>query len=145
MDVPADNVRSGAGDILIVGDTPANLRLLFDMLVEEGYRVRVAPNGELALRNARAAVPELILLDIAMPGLSGYEVCAQLKADQALRAVPVLFLSAMDQPEDIVRAFAGGEQRDDVDFESLIQAADQSLYGAKQAGRNRVQARGRGE
>lgn len=106
MDLPEEQQNSPAkGDILIVDDTPANLRLLFDVLVEQGYRVRVASNGQLALRSARAMPPELILLDIAMPELSGYDVCAHLKADPQLKSVPIIFVSAMDQLDGVVRAF----------------------------------------
>jgi len=96
------------GEILIVDDIPANLRLLNDMLTEQGYKVRPARNGELALMNARATPPDLILLDIKMPGLSGYEVCEQLKADPRTRHIPILFLSALGQTEDKVKAFTLG-------------------------------------
>jgi two-component system sensor histidine kinase/response regulator len=97
-----------AGDILIVDDIPANLRLLVAMLAEQGYKVRPALNGELALMNARAAPPDLILLDIKMPGLSGYQVCEQLKADPRTRDIPVLFISALDETLDKVKAFHTG-------------------------------------
>jgi DNA-binding response OmpR family regulator len=97
-----------SGNILIVDDTPANLRLLSGMLAEQGYRVRLAPSGKLALMNAQAKSPDLILLDIKMPGMNGYEVCEQLKADPRTRDIPVIFLSALDQTEDKVKAFAHG-------------------------------------
>ena len=97
-----------AGDILIVDDTPANLRLLSSMLTQQAYTVRLAPNGKLALLNAQADPPDLILLDIKMPGLSGYEVCEQLKADPRTRDVPIIFISALDQTEDKVKAFTHG-------------------------------------
>ena len=96
------------GDILIVDDTPANLRLLAGMLTDQGYKVRPAPNGRLALTAARAAPPDLILLDINMPGMNGYEVCAALKADPQTRDVPVIFISALDQTEDKIEAFTLG-------------------------------------
>lgn len=96
------------GDILIVDDTPANLRLLAGMLTEQGYKVRPAPNGKLALMAARAAPPDLILLDINMPDMNGYEVCAALKDDPLTRAIPVIFISALDQTEDKVKAFTLG-------------------------------------
>ncbi len=96
------------GDILIVDDAPANLRLLSGMLVEQGYKVRSALNGKLALTGAKAAPPDLILLDINMPGMSGYEVCAQLKADPRTRDIPIIFISALDQIEDKVAAFTLG-------------------------------------
>jgi signal transduction histidine kinase len=95
-------------DILIVDDTPANLQLLAGMLRERGYKVRPAPNGETALRAAHASPPDLILLDITMPGMDGYEVCRRLKADPRLRDIPVLFISALSDAEDKVRAFHAG-------------------------------------
>ncbi len=103
-----DAERSIVGNILIVDDTPANLRLLSNMLKEQDYKVRSAPNGELALKSARAIPPDLILLDIKMPGMNGYEVCEQLKADPRTRDIPVIFISALDQTEDKVRALTFG-------------------------------------
>ncbi len=96
------------GDILVVDDTPANLRLLSGMLSEQGYKVRSAPNGKLALMGAKAAPPDLILLDINMPGLNGYQVCEQLKADPKTHDIPVIFISALDQTEDKIEAFTIG-------------------------------------
>jgi len=96
------------GEILIVDDTPANLRLLSALLTEHGYRARPARNGKLALMSAQAAPPDLILLDIRMPDLSGYEVCEQLKADPRTRDIPVIFISALDQTEDKIKAFTFG-------------------------------------
>jgi len=78
------------------------------MLGEQGYNVRLAPNGKLALMGAQAVPPDLILLDIKMPVLSGYEVCAQLKADPRTRDIPIIFISALDQTEDKVKAFTLG-------------------------------------
>jgi PAS domain S-box-containing protein len=97
-----------ATDILIVDDAPENLRLLFDMLTAHGYHVRVAPGGALALRAARSARPDLVLLDIMMPGLDGYAVCTQLKADPHTADVPILFLSASTGTRGIVKAFEVG-------------------------------------
>ncbi len=95
-------------DILVVDDTTANLQLLTGMLKERGYKVRPAPSGETALRAAQASPPDLILLDITMPGMDGYEVCSRLKADPRLREIPVLFISALDESEEKVRAFEVG-------------------------------------
>ncbi len=92
-------------DILVVDDTPANLDLLLSMLTERGYRIRPAPSGELALRSAFAKPPDLVLLDVNMPGMDGYEVCERLQANDATRHVPVIFLSALDEVLDKVRAF----------------------------------------
>lgn len=95
-------------NILVVDDTPANLQLLVNMLKQRGYKARPVPSGELALRAARASPPDLILLDVTMPGLNGYEVCAQLKEDPKLREIPVLFISALNDTEDKLRAFQSG-------------------------------------
>ncbi|NEP55281.1 MAG: response regulator, partial [Moorea sp. SIO3C2] len=78
--------------LLIVDDQPDNLRLLSTMLKDEGYEVRRALSGTLALRNVQAHPPDLILLDINMPELSGYEVCQALKADAKTRSIPIIFL-----------------------------------------------------
>ncbi len=96
------------GDILIVDDTPANLRLLAQMLTEQGYKVRPVPNGRLALNAVKAAHPDLILLDIKMPDMDGYAVCERLKADSQTADIPVIFISAMDQTQDKLKAFAAG-------------------------------------
>lgn len=96
------------GNILVVDDTPANLRLLSQMLSERGYKVRAVRSGPQALRAAQAAPPDLILLDILMPEMDGYEVCQRLKADERTRDIPILFISALGETEDKVRAFAAG-------------------------------------
>ena len=75
--------QKAEGEVLIVDDTPANLRLLKEILQEAGYEVRPAGDGEMALRSIGVRPPELILLDIRMPGMDGYEVCRTLKADPA--------------------------------------------------------------
>jgi signal transduction histidine kinase len=95
-------------DILIVDDTPDNIRFLSSMLLEQGYRVRKALNGNMAITAVRTLLPDLILLDISMPGMSGYEVCQQLKEDAETSTVPIIFLSALDAVEDKVRAFQVG-------------------------------------
>ncbi len=94
--------------IVVVDDTPENLRLLSDMLSEEGYRVRVAPSAERALATIQKERPDLILLDIVMPDADGYEVCRQLKADARLKDVPVIFVSALNEVFDKVTAFSVG-------------------------------------
>lgn len=96
------------GDILIVDDHPNNLALLAGILQEVGFGVRAANNGTRALSVAAAAPPELILLDIQMPELNGYEVCAKLKLDERLKAIPVIFISALDDTFDKVKAFETG-------------------------------------
>jgi eukaryotic-like serine/threonine-protein kinase len=96
------------GDILIVDDNPVNLNVLSGMLGEQDFRVRVATGGRRALMAARTCAPDLIMLDINMPDMDGYEVCRQLKADEATRDVPVIFISALDETMDKVRAFESG-------------------------------------
>jgi two-component system sensor histidine kinase/response regulator len=94
--------------ILIVDDLPNNLRLLSIMLTEKGYQVRKAINGQMALNTVRSLIPDLILLDINMPDLNGYQVCEQLKADEKTREIPVIFISALDDVLDKVKAFQVG-------------------------------------
>lgn len=96
------------GDILIVDDNPNNLRLLSTTLAAQGYAVRKALNGQRAIASARAEPPDLILLDIKMPEMDGYEVCQHLKADEQTRAIPVIFISALDEVLDKVKAFSAG-------------------------------------
>ena len=96
------------GNILIVDDTPANLRLLSQMLAERGYRVRPVPDGSLALAAVQAECPDLILLDIRMPEMNGYQVCKRLKADAPTCDIPIIFISALDAIQDKVKAFAVG-------------------------------------
>ncbi len=96
------------GNILIVDDTPVNLSLLSRMLTAEGYQVQAAPNGAQALEAARSVFPDLILLDILMPEMDGYEVCERLKADARTSEIPIIFISALDRTEDKIRAFAVG-------------------------------------
>jgi sigma-B regulation protein RsbU (phosphoserine phosphatase) len=100
-------VGPGAG-ILVVDDTPANLQVLAGMLKDRGYKVRPVPGGQLALRAARRDPPDLILLDINMPDMNGYEVCDRLKADDALKGIPVIFISALTDQLDKVKAFTTG-------------------------------------
>jgi PleD family two-component response regulator len=95
-------------DILIVDDTPENLRFLSTMLAEQGYEVRKALNGPMALATVQADPPDLILLDIKMPEMNGFEVCEQLKAQEKTGEIPVIFLSALDDVLDKVKAFNVG-------------------------------------
>jgi two-component system, sensor histidine kinase and response regulator len=95
-------------DILIIDDTPENLRLLSSALTERGYRVRSVISGARALMGAQAAPPDLIMLDIRMPDMDGYEVCQHLKANERTCAVPVIFINALDEVLDKVKAFTSG-------------------------------------
>ncbi|MBD2312846.1 response regulator [Desertifilum sp. FACHB-1129] len=94
--------------ILVVDDNPGNLKLLTQLLTKEGYKVRVAPNGNLALKSVEATPPDLILLDVNMPDMDGYTVCHKLKASAHTREIPVIFVSALDEPLNKVNAFTAG-------------------------------------
>ncbi len=95
-------------DILIVDDTLANLQLLSTLLKEEGYKVRPANNGVLALQAVAKKKPDLILLDIKMPDMNGYEVCEVLKSNPETKNIPVLFISALNDVADKIKAFNAG-------------------------------------
>ena len=95
-------------DILIVDDKPDNLRLLSAMLSERGYKVRCVVDGATALLGAQSKPPDLVLLDVKMPEMNGYEVCRRLKSNASINDIPVIFLSALDESEDKVEAFACG-------------------------------------
>lgn len=95
-------------DILLVDDSAANLRLLAQILGERGYRVRAVTSGPRALASAELTPPDMILLDIRMPEMDGYEVCRQLRANPRTAEAPVLFISALDDIQDKVAAFAAG-------------------------------------
>lgn len=97
-----------AEDILVVDDKPENIRLLSAILKDQGYKVRKAIDGEMALEAVKTAIPDLILLDITMPNMNGYQVCQHLKADQKTAEIPIIFISALDEAFDKVKAFAVG-------------------------------------
>ncbi|MCJ7524682.1 MAG: response regulator [Candidatus Aminicenantes bacterium] len=94
--------------IMVVDDTPANLRLLQEMLQAKGHRVLAFANGKMALNAAAKSPPDLILLDINMPEMNGFEMCERLKADAALKEIPVLFISALTETTDKIKAFSVG-------------------------------------
>jgi sigma-B regulation protein RsbU (phosphoserine phosphatase) len=100
--------KEARGDILVVDDMPSNLRLLSQTLAEKGYGVRTVTSGPRALESARTSPPDLILLDVRMPEMDGYEVCTQLKQDERTAHIPIIFISALDQVEDKVQAFQYG-------------------------------------
>jgi signal transduction histidine kinase len=97
-----------AASILVVDDTLPNLELLSEMLKARGYRVRPVPSGDLALQAARSNPPDLVLLDVHMPEMDGYEVCERLKADEKLQDIPVLFISGLSEITDKVKGFRVG-------------------------------------
>lgn len=96
------------GDVLIVDDLADNLRVLSNTLLNQGYRIRAVRSGMMALLGAKAVPPDVILLDVRMPEMDGYEVCRQLKADPRLCQIPVIFLSALDEITDKSKAFEVG-------------------------------------
>ena len=100
--------RPHHGNIMIVDDNPANLKLLEDLLRRHGYEMRSFPRGRLALAAADQEPPDLILLDINMPEMNGYEVCERLKASERLSEIPVIFISALNALEDKVKGFRAG-------------------------------------
>lgn len=97
-----------ASQILVVDDTPANLKLITEILAGRGYRVRAASSGRLALKTVAVELPDLILLDVKMPDMDGYEVCRRLKADSRSRMIPVIFISALADTEDKIQGFQAG-------------------------------------
>lgn len=108
MGASTDAGREEPERILLVDDNPTNLQVLFQTLNGQGYKLLVAKSGEAALDIARKVHPQLILLDIMMPGLNGYQVCEQLKGDPDTRDAAVIFLSALDDTKDKVRGFELG-------------------------------------
>lgn len=96
------------GNILIIDDNPENLRLLSRMLIRRGYEVRQALNGMIALRAIEIQLPDIVLLDIMMPQMDGYEVCKQIKNNPETADIPVIFLSALDEVQNKIKGFAAG-------------------------------------
>ena len=94
--------------VMVVDDSPDNLTVLEKMLREQGYRVVAFPRGDLALKAAARKPPDLILLDIMMPGMDGFAVCERLKADATLKEIPVLFISGLSETRDKIAAFSAG-------------------------------------
>ncbi|MCC3407507.1 MAG: response regulator [Microcoleus sp. PH2017_10_PVI_O_A] len=101
-------MNESQGQIFIIDDTPANLHLLVNLLKEKGYLTRAFPSGKLALAVIEKSSPSLILLDIQMPQMNGYEVCQHLKANESTADIPVIFISALDEMMDKVKAFSVG-------------------------------------
>lgn len=106
--MPNQSTQAQKADILVIDDTPENLHLLSTMLTERGYKVRSVTKGMTGLRGAQAAPPDLILLDVNMPQMNGYEVCQHLKNDDRTCEIPVIFISALGDVLDKVKAFQVG-------------------------------------
>ncbi len=96
------------GTVMIVDDTPANIGVLFDSLSDLGYKVLVAKDGESGLSKIRQEFPDLVLLDVMMPGTDGFEVCRELKKDEATKDIPIVFMTALTDTEEKIRAFDAG-------------------------------------
>ena len=94
--------------VLIVDDNPTNIKVLFEILKQAGFRVSVAKSGQSALSKVQDALPSLILLDVMMPGIDGLETCRRLKANPETQEIPIIFLSALDEVNNKVKAFAVG-------------------------------------
>lgn len=105
---PAAGGPAHAATVLVVDDTPANLRVLAELLSAQGHRVRVAASGQRAIEAVRLEPPDLVLLDVSMPGMDGYACCRALKADPATAAIPVIFLTAHAGTEHVLAGFAAG-------------------------------------
>ena len=105
---PDTNKHLSPGTILVVDDNPNNLRLLYDELTKHSYTVKSAINGTMALKWLEKNKPDLILLDIRMPEMDGYEVCQRIKSDDSTREIPVIFISALLNVDDKVSAFKAG-------------------------------------
>jgi DNA-binding NtrC family response regulator len=103
-----DQIKPVEAKILIVDDQPPNRDILIKALEPRGYKILSAPSGEIALRIAQRALPDLILLDILMPGLSGFKVCQQLKQEPSTQDIPVIFVTARDETEDVLEGFRLG-------------------------------------
>jgi two-component system sensor histidine kinase/response regulator len=103
-----ETVRKDASSILMVDDNPVNLQVLTSMLRQSGWRPRPVTSGRLGLQAARNEPPDLVLLDVNMPDMNGYQVCEQLKADARLAEIPVIFISALGEVLDKVRGFQAG-------------------------------------
>src|SRR4051812_34088096 len=102
--MPNLSERRGNAVVLIVDDAPENLAMLHDSLDEAGFTVLVASSGEAALARARDTLPDIILLDAVMPGMDGFAVCRQLRAEIATRHIPVLFMTGLTETEHVLAA-----------------------------------------
>ncbi len=102
-----NEVRSQAS-ILVVDDTRANIGFLLETLSQAGYRVRIAPDGDTALEQIQYSPPDLVLLDVMMPGIDGFETCRRIRELPQISQLPVIFMTALSDTQDKVRAFAAG-------------------------------------
>ena len=123
---------SSPAKILVVDDTPNNVKLLADVLTVKGFTVATAASGEEALSKIAADMPDLVLLDVMMPGLSGYDVCRRIRADPNTRTLPVVILTSSKEEQDVVNSYLMGVNsyvRKPVDFVQFVEAIRQlGLY-----------------
>lgn len=122
-----NNSGSNKDTILIVDDTPANLGVISNYLKESGFKTPVASNGELAIQRAKHVRPDLILLDILMPGMDGYETCQKLKEDPETSNIPIIFMTSLNDTEHKVKGFQSGA----VDYISKPVEQDELLARVK--------------
>jgi len=101
-------MKEGKATIMVVDDTPENLVLISRILLPEGYKVMTLPDGQMAIDAIKTTSPDLILLDVMMPGMDGFAVCSRLKADPRTASIPIIFISALSEPLDKVKAFETG-------------------------------------
>ena len=101
--IEAPEAAVQAARVLVVDDTPQNVKLLEDLLAFHGYEVEVAGDGEEALEAVRRKPPDLLLLDVVMPGLTGYDVCRTIRADPALAMLPIVMVTALEAREERVK------------------------------------------
>lgn len=104
---PVEKQKAG-GLILIVDDEPKNLQFMGTILRHSNYEIEFASSGKLALKKMRANKPDLILLDVMMPGMDGWQVCGELRADKELKDIPVIFMTALTSQEDVMHCFEVG-------------------------------------
>jgi DNA-binding response OmpR family regulator len=103
-----DNPNAVGGTIMIVDDTPANLALLSDTLSEANYRVLVATDGLSAIEQIDYLKPDIILMDVMMPGIDGFETCRRLKANPLTQSIPILFMTGLSELTNLLRGFGEG-------------------------------------
>ncbi len=103
-----DREGASAGSVLVVDDYPGNISVLTGILQGAGYSVRAAISGVVALDSIEVSLPDIVLLDIRMPIMDGFEVCHRIRADERTREIPVIFISALEEREDKARAFSEG-------------------------------------
>jgi CheY-like chemotaxis protein len=122
---------SAANTILIVDDTPANLEVACDILSGAGYEVATAIDGDRTLKRVRTHTPDLILLDVQMPGIDGFEVCRRLKADSNFAQVPIIFMTALSSTESKVQGFDLGAHYQAVSTKRVISTSQNPSSGIK--------------